>query len=181
MMPVTTYIGLGSNLNDPEQQLQQACRALRNLPQSRLLSCSSLYGSHPLLLEGESTEVEDVTESAQPDYINAVAVLETHLEPLVLLDALQAIEVAQGRDRSGPRWGARTLDLDILLYGQLTLDIPRLCVPHPGLAEREFVLYPLYQIAPQLVMPNGQRLKDQVAECPLRGLQRLPLAELAID
>jgi len=178
-MPVMSYIGLGSNLNDPEQQLQQACRALASLPQCRLIQCSSLYRSKPLLLDDTDKDAETSPAGAgQPDYINAVVALETDLLPLALLDALQAIELAQGRDRSGLRWGARTLDLDILLYGQKILDESRLCVPHPGLAGREFVLYPLYQIAPQLVLPDGQRLKDRVDGCPLRGLQRLQAAGL---
>ena len=167
-MPVTAYIGLGSNLDEPEKQVQQACRALAKLSQCRLLHCSSLYRSKPLLVDATNTAAMTVD---QPDYINAVVALETRLLPLALLDALQAIELAQGRDRDGPRWGARTLDLDILLYGQCILDKPRLTVPHSGLAEREFVLYPLYQIAPQLVLPDGQQLKDRVDSCPLRELE----------
>ena len=175
-MPITTYIGLGSNLDDPEQQLHLACRALADLPESRLHRCSSLYRSQPLPLEGEARQNlgnTEVVAEQQPDYINAVVALETRLSPLSLLDALQAIEQAQGRQRSGAHWGARTLDLDILLYGQEIINEVRLIVPHPGMAVREFVLYPLYQIDPQLVLPDGQRLKDQVARCPLRGLQRL--------
>jgi len=177
------YIGLGSNLAGPEQQVQQACVALAALPQCRLLHCSSLYRSMPLRLEGVPLEADASVYALddQPDYINAVVALETGLTPLALLDALQQMELDSGRDRNGPRWGPRTLDLDILLYGQHIIDEPRLCVPHPGLAEREFVLYPLYQIAPQLVLPDGQRLKDRVAVCPLRGLQRLPLAELEVN
>jgi len=181
---VTAYIGLGSNLGEPEQQLRRACQALRALPETRLISCSSLYRSQPLLLGAlESASLvsggaNDEQLDQQPDYINAVAALETRLRPLVLLEALQAIERAQGRDRSAPRWGPRTLDLDILLYGQVCLNEPRLTIPHPGLAAREFVLYPLYQIAPQLVLPDGRLLKDRVARCPLRGLQRLQVADL---
>lgn len=169
-MTTIVYIGLGSNLDGPEQQIQRACRALAVLPQSRLISVSSLYRSQPLLLEGLAP--------GQADYINAVAALETGLQALALLDSLQMIERLQGRVHGGPRWGPRTLDLDILLYGEETLNEERLCVPHPGLAVREFVLYPLYQIAPQLTLPGGQQLKHIVAKCPLRGLQRLQVESL---
>jgi len=175
-MPVLAYIGLGSNLGDPQQQLKRACRALADLPHSHLRRCSPFYRSQPLPT-GE-TAGHGVTTEPQPDYINAVAALETGLSPLELLDALQAIEQIQGRQRNGQRWRARTLDLDILLYGQEIITSPRLAVPHPGMAEREFVLYPLAQIAPQLVLPHGQRLSELLAKCPLRGLQRLyPLPE----
>lgn len=95
----------------------------------------------------------------QPDYINAVAALETALAPLELLAALRVIEQRHGRRRDGTRWGPRTLDLDILLHGELLLDTPELMLPHPGLHERAFVLYPLMDIAPELVIPGRGTLR----------------------
>jgi 2-amino-4-hydroxy-6-hydroxymethyldihydropteridine diphosphokinase len=97
--------------------------------------------------------------------------VDTVLEPLVLLDRLQAIEAANGRVRQGERWGPRTLDLDLLLFGDTILDTERLTVPHPGLCEREFVLVPLLEIAPELEIPGRGSLRDWVEACPRRGLQ----------
>jgi 2-amino-4-hydroxy-6-hydroxymethyldihydropteridine diphosphokinase len=155
------FVGLGSNLNDPASQLRSAIEALRRLPQSRVTAVSHLYRSTPM------------GPAEQPDYINAVAMLDTRLPALALLDALQAIEQAQGRVRGPERWGPRTLDLDLLLYGSERLDQPRLQVPHPGLAERSFVLYPLAELAPELVLPDGRSLAQLLAVCPRDGLQKL--------
>ncbi|MFP5465547.1 MAG: 2-amino-4-hydroxy-6-hydroxymethyldihydropteridine diphosphokinase [Gammaproteobacteria bacterium] len=152
------YIGLGSNLDDPPAQLQQAVSALARLPDSRVVAVSPLYRNAPLVPAGEDP-------AGQPDYVNAVAALDTTLAPLALLDALQAIENDQHRVR-GRRWGPRTLDLDLLLYGNERIDLPRLTVPHPGLRERRFVLLPLRDVAPELVLPGGQRLADALAACP---------------
>lgn len=163
----TAYIGLGANLGDPLTQLQQACHAIDALPQTRLTAASPWYRSIPLSLPDGLAGVE------QANYINGVVRIVTGLQPLELLDALQSIELEYGRDRHGPRWGARPIDLDILLYGQMILELPRLQVPHPGLVEREFVLYPLSDIEPQLVLPDRRRLADLLADCPLRGLHRL--------
>ncbi len=138
---VTAYIGLGSNLEDPVQQVQRALVELAAIPATRLLRQSSLYRSPPL------------GPPDQPDYINAVAELSTTLQPLELLDELQHIENAHGRVR-GIRWGARTLDLDLLLYGDRRIDESRLILPHPGLALRAFVLVPLLEIAPALDVPG---------------------------
>lgn len=157
--PVTAYIGLGSNLAEPVSQIRQACEALKRLPQSQLLACSSLYSSPPM------------GPPDQPDYINAVAALETALAPHVLLTELQGVEQAQGRTRE-IRWGARTLDLDLLLYGEQTIKDKLLTVPHPGLPERAFVLYPLQEIAPGLVIPGQGPLAELVAGCPKGGLTR---------
>jgi 2-amino-4-hydroxy-6-hydroxymethyldihydropteridine diphosphokinase len=158
---VTAYIGLGSNLEEPRAQLERALDALTRLQQSELLEHSAFYRSAPM------------GPADQPDYVNAVAALHTALAPLELLDALQAIERAQGRQRGPQRWGPRTLDLDILLYGGRTIDSPRLTIPHPGLAERNFVLVPLFEIAPELVLPDGRTLAALVAACPGDGLVRL--------
>lgn len=162
MDTVRAYIGLGANLNQPVQQLQQAIRALQQLPCSELIAVSSLYGSKPMGPQD------------QPDYVNAVAALDTTLEAEALLDALQQIEQLHGRQRKAERWGPRTLDLDILLYGTLVITSSRLAVPHYGLHQREFVLYPLYEIAPQLQLPDGTVLSSLLAQVPLNGLQKLP-------
>ena len=156
------YIGLGSNLAEPRQQLEAALAALAELPDSRLAATSSFYASDPL------------GPADQPRYVNAVAALETDLEPLALLDALQRIEQEQGRVRKAERWGPRTLDLDILLFGERLLAEERLSVPHYHLHARAFVLYPLAEIAPpELVLADGRRLVDLLAACPFRGLERL--------
>jgi len=157
---VRAYIGLGSNLAEPVQQLDAALLALNCLPKSRLRACSRFYRSAPMGPQD------------QPDFINAVALLETTLEPEALLDALQAIETAQGRVRSR-RWGPRTLDLDLLLHGDRVLDTPRLALPHPGLAERDFVFCPLAEIAPDLRLPDGRAVADLSAACAAGGLSAL--------
>lgn len=156
------YIGLGSNLAEPREQLRGALKALAALPSSRLVAMSSLYASDPL------------GPPDQPRYNNAVAALETSLEPLALLDALQAIELAQGRERKAERWGPRTLDLDILLFGDRLIDESRLTVPHYHLHARAFVLYPLAEIAPQnLQLADGRNLTGLLTACPFEGLERL--------
>ena len=154
------YIGLGSNLEDPHAQVTRAFGELAELPQTRLAARSAIYSSLPIGPE-------------QPDYINAVAQLDTQLEPLALLDALQAIEQAHQRVRI-QHWGPRTLDLDLLLYGDETIDLERLKVPHPYLAQRSFVLYPLADISPDLHLPDGTPLADLLSRCPPDGLVRLP-------
>ncbi|CAD5378816.1 2-amino-4-hydroxy-6-hydroxymethyldihyropteridine pyrophosphokinase [Pseudomonas sp. OF001] len=158
------YIGLGSNLAEPVQQLEAALEALGRLPQCRLAAVSSLYASDPL------------GPADQPRYVNAVAALDCDLAPLALLDALQAIEREQGRERKAERWGPRTLDLDILLFGDLQLDEERLSVPHYHMHARAFVLYPLAEIAPDLRLPDGQPLQALLADCPFVGLERLERA-----
>lgn len=158
---VAAFIGLGSNLDDPRQQVARALAELAGLPETTLAAQSGLYRSAPM------------GPPDQPAYINAVARLETRLAPEALLDALQAIEVRHARVRSGERWGPRTLDLDILLYGDARIDSPRLQVPHPGLAERNFVLQPLAEIAPDLDVPGAGPLRELLARCAPAGLERL--------
>ncbi len=158
---VIACVGLGSNLADPVAQVRRAFAALQRLPDTRLRSRSALYRSAPM------------GPADQPDYVNAAAVLETRLEPLPLLDALQAIEQAQGRVRDGVRWGPRTLDLDLLLYGERIIEEVRLTVPHPGLAERDFVLIPLREAAgPDLPIPGHGRLGDLPVRA-FHGLERI--------
>jgi 2-amino-4-hydroxy-6-hydroxymethyldihydropteridine diphosphokinase len=158
MSAVLTYIGLGANLDEPVLQLQQAVAALKNIAATELVAVSSLYGSKPMGPQD------------QPDYVNAVAALRTSLSPLQLLDALQKIELEQGRQRKDERWGPRTLDLDILLFGELTLNSERLTVPHYGMKSREFVLYPLAEIAAELSLPDGTALQALLKQVPLNGL-----------
>ncbi|MFY9178569.1 MAG: 2-amino-4-hydroxy-6-hydroxymethyldihydropteridine diphosphokinase [Venatoribacter sp.] len=141
------YIGIGANLNNPVEQIHTALQALAQLPQSRLLRSSSLYGSKP---QGPQD---------QPDYVNAVAELETELSPLELLNALQAQEQAQGRVKLR-RWGERSIDLDILLYDQLMFSSERLTVPHIQLKNRSFVVEPLLELSPSLVLPSGELLAE---------------------
>lgn len=141
------YIALGSNLNEPVAQLDAAVLAISQLSQSQLLHVSPYYGSKPMGPQD------------QPDYVNAVLSIETQLEPLVLLDELQRIENEQGRIRLR-RWGERTLDLDMLLYGKLEMQSERLTLPHYDLQNREFVVVPLFDIAPELVLPNGSAVKN---------------------
>jgi 2-amino-4-hydroxy-6-hydroxymethyldihydropteridine diphosphokinase len=159
------YIGLGSNLATPLEQLRSALAALAALPQTDLIAQSSFYSSDPL------------GPADQPRYVNAVAALDTELSPLALLDALQTIELEQGRTRKAERWGPRTLDLDILLFGEHRLDEPRLTVPHYHMHARAFVLYPLAEIAPTLHLPDGRPLRELLAACPFEGLERLPASE----
>ncbi|MDU8431626.1 2-amino-4-hydroxy-6-hydroxymethyldihydropteridine diphosphokinase [Pseudomonas syringae pv. actinidifoliorum] len=154
------YIGLGSNLADPAEQLRSALKALAQLPDSTLIGVSSFYVSDSLL-------------PGQPRFTNAVAALDTTLPPLGLLDALQAIERDQGRERH-ERWGPRTLDLDILLFGERVMDEPRLKVPHYHMQARAFVLYPLAELAPELTLADGRELTHLLNECPFTGLERLP-------
>jgi 2-amino-4-hydroxy-6-hydroxymethyldihydropteridine diphosphokinase len=157
---VAAYLGLGSNLDGPEGQVRRALSELQLLPDSTLISHSGLYRSRPL------------GGMDQPDYVNAVAVLETELEPLELLQQLQSIEAWHGRTR-GERWGARTLDLDLLVYGTAVIDITELQVPHPGLKERAFVLYPLHEIAPDLEIPGMGRVAELLEDCSPDGLKKI--------
>lgn len=156
------YIGLGSNLKQPKQQLKLARLALAEHPSITELDFSSLYSSPPLGAQD------------QPDYINAVMKIKTALPAIDLLRVLQAIETKQGRVRQAQRWSARTLDLDLLLYAEQRIENPDLQVPHKGLAERAFVLYPLQEIAPKdLAIPDQGSLEQVVARCDLNGLEKL--------
>lgn len=158
------YIGIGSNLQQPAEQVRQAIGALHQLPNSQFIMASRLYRSKPM------------GPSDQPDYVNAVAAVDTTLSALELLDALQGIEAEQGRVRDGQRWGPRVIDLDLLLYGEKTLSTTRLVVPHPGLHQRSFVLYPLYDIAPALIVPGQGPLAELVARIDADDLEPLTSA-----
>lgn len=152
------FIGLGSNLSEPAKQLTSALSAINRLPDTKIIQCSSLYASKPMGPQD------------QPDYVNAVAELHSELEPLVLLSSLQQIEHKHGRTRNGERWAARTLDLDIILYDKKIIALPDLIVPHPGMKEREFVLYPLFEIAPHIHLPCGNSLRSILHRVSRNGL-----------
>ncbi len=155
----TVYIGLGSNLESPQAQINSALTALQALPQSQYLQCSHWYSS------------KAIGPGEQPDYINAVAALETQLSPLALLHELQGIENAHGRQRD-IRWGARTLDLDLLLYDNVCIETEELHIPHPEMTKRNFVLYPLYDVAPSLILPDGQAVSTLIESTSMSGIQR---------
>jgi len=147
MTSVRAYVGLGSNLNSPIQQVKQALSTLKAVPNTKLISHSSLYQSAPMGPQD------------QPNYINAAAALDTTLDADTLLTALQSIESQQGRVRDGHRWGPRTLDMDLLLYGEVQQKSIRLTLPHPALHLRGFVLVPLNEIAPSLIVPGLGKLQ----------------------
>ena len=163
-MTTTAYIGLGSNLQQPQQQVERALVALAQIPGTRVSGQSRWYRSAA------------VGPGEQPDYINGAARLETELEAHQLLDQLQAIENAQGRVRI-ERWGSRTLDLDLLLYGEQTIASDRLQVPHPYLPERNFVLYPLADIDADICLPDGRSLASLLAQSNTDGLTPLPATQ----
>lgn len=161
--PEVVCVALGSNLQDPPAQVQDALQELDGIPATRVLRHSHLYRSAPM------------GPGDQPDYINAVAMLETSLAPHALLRELQAIETRHGRVRDAQRWGPRTLDLDILLFGERRIAQADLTVPHPGLHVRAFVLYPLSEIAPDLTIPGHGRVRDLADRCDGEGLELLDL------
>lgn len=153
------FVGLGSNIGEPRRQLQAAMKELNELPDTRAVAASAVYRSAPL----------DYLE--QPEFLNAVMELETQLTPEALLDGLQAIEKGHGRER--PFAGApRTLDLDLLLYGDATLATPRLSLPHPRMHERAFVLMPLAEIAPQAAIPGRGTARELLAACAGQRVER---------
>ena len=158
LVAMRAYIGLGGNLKQPQQHVLDAQREIASLAGVEALAFSRLYRSAPM------------GPKDQPDYINAVMAIETPLTPLELLDRLQAIETAHGRVRQGERWGPRTLDLDLLVYGDTENQSERLTVPHPGIALRRFVLMPLHDVEPHLKIPGLGSLESLLAACPLDGL-----------
>lgn len=145
------YLAIGSNLASPLAQVNAALEALRALPDTQLVAVSSFYRTPPLGPQD------------QPDYLNAAVALETSLAPESLLDHTQRIELDQGRVRKAERWGPRTLDLDIMLFGDETLATPRLTVPHYDMKNRGFMLWPLFEIAPELRFPDGETLASVLA------------------
>jgi 2-amino-4-hydroxy-6-hydroxymethyldihydropteridine diphosphokinase len=154
------FVGLGSNLQDPVAQLRAACLALDRIPATRLQRASQLYRTPPWGL------------SEQPDFVNAVVELATGLAPRALLHALQALERQAGRARA-VRWGPRVLDLDLLLYDDTSRDDDGLQLPHPHLHERAFVLVPLAEIAPDLVVPGRGPVRELLAQVDRAGIEAL--------
>lgn len=156
------YIGLGSNLDNPRAHVERALEELAALASTRMIAASPLYRSRPL------------GPPDQPDYINAVAALETSFAPMQLLERLQRLERRHGRVPGGERWGPRPLDLDLLICSQQRIDTARLAVPHPQLSARAFVLYPLADIAPPtLRIPGYGRLAGLLARVSGDDLQKL--------
>lgn len=152
------YVGVGSNLNDPRSQVLHAIGSLAGIEDTRVVLTSRLYGSPPL------------GPVAQPDFVNAVAGLLTRLDALTLLHRLRAIESAFGRPEQHEKWGPRVIDLDLLIFGSQRRSDPQLTLPHPGVVDRNFVLYPLADIAPDLEVPGLGRvaeLKGRVASAGL--------------
>ncbi len=174
---VTAYVGLGSNLGDPVTNLLEAVAALDRLPEVVAQQRSSFYRSQPMVKSPRQRGRRHVSSrwlTRQPDYINAVVMLETSLPPMQLLHRLQGVEKRLGRLRTGMYWASRTLDLDLLLYGAQRIDLPRLRVPHPGIAERAFVLLPLAEIAPTgLVVPGHGLLDEMLAGVENKTLEKL--------
>ena len=156
----TAFIALGANLGDPAATVKAAFAALANLPDSRIVHCSSLYRTAPVGI------------TAQPEFVNAVAQLETDLAPEALLDALLDIEQRFGRIRA-ERNGPRTLDLDLLLYGDQFVSLPRLTLPHPRLHLRAFVLLPLAEVAPDLAIPQRGSVAAWLPAVANQGIVRL--------
>jgi 2-amino-4-hydroxy-6-hydroxymethyldihydropteridine diphosphokinase len=152
------YVAIGSNIDDPATQVRAAFATLATLERSRLIACSRLYRSRPLGPQD------------QPDFVNAAAALLTQLSPRELLTALKGIEVRQGRTQPVVRWGPRRIDLDLLVYGAVQLSETDLAIPHPGLTQRNFVLYPLREIAPQLSVPGHGRVGELAARVSPDGL-----------
>ncbi|QFH70018.1 2-amino-4-hydroxy-6-hydroxymethyldihydropteridine diphosphokinase [Enterobacter sp. E76] len=154
------YLAIGSNLASPLEQVNAALSALAEIPESQLVAVSDFYRTPPLGPQD------------QPDYLNAAVALETALAPEALLDHTQRIELQQGRERKAHRWGPRTLDLDIMLFGEMQIDTPRLTVPHYDMKNRAFMLLPLAQIAPDLRFPDGDKLSDLLANLDPSGISR---------
>ena len=154
------YVALGANLGDAEGSLRAVMRELSALPGLRLLKSSSLYRTAPVGLKN------------QPDFINAAVVLETELDSHILLQALFDIEQRFGRQRRMPN-APRTLDLDLLIYGDVISDVSSLSLPHPRMHERAFVLAPLAEIAPGLSIPGKGRVADLLAQCVDQQIQRM--------
>lgn len=144
------YIAIGSNLASPLEQVNAAIQALGEIPESRIVALSSFYRTPPLGPQD------------QPDYLNAAVALETTLLPEALLNHTQRIELQQGRVRKAERWGPRTLDLDIMLFGDQVINTERLTIPHYDMKNRGFMLWPLFEIAPGLVFPDSITLRRQL-------------------
>lgn len=147
------YIAIGSNLASPLEQVNAAITALGEIPHSQIVARSAFYRTPPLGPQD------------QPDYLNAAVALDTTLDADTLLDHTQRIELARGRVRKAERWGPRTLDLDIMLFGDEVINTPRLTVPHYDMHNRGFMLWPLFEIAPEVLFPDGTPLACVLTQC----------------
>ncbi len=161
MQSVEAYIGLGSNLQDPKQQVTSALLELDEIKQTTVLCTSSLYISKPM------------GPADQDDYVNAIAKISTCLPPEDLLQELHRIEAHHQRERKDERWGPRTLDLDIILYGEQQINSKVLQIPHRGMAEREFVLIPLQEVDANLIIPGKGPLSNLIAQLPTYDLVKI--------
>ncbi|MDI1310032.1 MAG: 2-amino-4-hydroxy-6-hydroxymethyldihydropteridine diphosphokinase [Methylotenera sp.] len=159
------FVALGSNLANPTSQVESAFSALEKLPNTRVLKKSSLYKTAPIGYEAE--QLEQI-----PDFINAVAELETELTPIELLDALLEIENQAGRERPFPN-APRVLDCDLLLYENVSMESTKLTLPHPRMHQRGFVLLPLFEIAAQLSIPNHGKIATLIHEQQFTGIKKL--------
>jgi len=157
------YVALGSNLSDPARQVESAFAELAKLDDTRLIARSALWQGPPLGPQD------------QPDFVNAAAGLLTTRSPRDFLDALKAIERRMGRKEPAVRWGPRVIDLDLLVFGDCQVDEPGLALPHPGLHQRNFVLYPLAEIAADLPVPGRGRVGTLRQQVPGGGLERLAM------
>jgi 2-amino-4-hydroxy-6-hydroxymethyldihydropteridine diphosphokinase len=155
------YVGVGSNLADPRTQVLAACARLKGLPRTRVVLTSRLYASRPF------------GPIAQPDFVNAVVGILTRLDPETLLGELRTLEAAMGRPPEHERWGPRVIDLDLLSYGRERRSQEALTLPHPGIVERNFVLYPLAEIAPDLELPGLGRVAGLAGKVTSEGLTAL--------
>ncbi|WP_313051868.1 2-amino-4-hydroxy-6-hydroxymethyldihydropteridine diphosphokinase [Atlantibacter hermannii] len=154
------YIAIGSNLASPLEQVHAALAALAEIPDSQIVAVSPFYRTPPLGPQD------------QPDYLNAAVALDTDLAPETLLDHTQRIELQQGRERKAHRWGPRTLDLDIMLFGDRQIATPRLTVPHYDMKNRAFMLLPLVHIAPDVCFPDGVKVANILANLDPSGISR---------
>ncbi|MAZ39951.1 MAG: 2-amino-4-hydroxy-6-hydroxymethyldihydropteridine diphosphokinase [Legionellales bacterium] len=161
MNTVVCYIALGSNMNNPLMQINSAIQVIQTRAEITLKDQSSLYQTKPL------------GNMPQADYINAVIAIETHLSPSQLLDVLLEIELLHGRKRDATQWQARTLDLDILLYGDLCYHSERLTIPHYGIKDRAFVLVPLNELAPDLKLPDGTSVQQCLSDLSISGVEKI--------
>jgi len=166
---VTSFIALGSNQQQPKNQLLIALESIASINKCKLIKQSSFYKSTPLCMDG--------SETTENDYINAVVKIETHLYPFELLKALQQIENNQGRVRQHQnRWAARTLDLDILLYNDKVIQTQQLIIPHYAMKNRDFVLQPLLEIATEYVLPDGSEVSKLLSQCNHNHLTKIKIA-----
>ena len=163
-MTIRVYVGLGSNLEDPVAQVLEAVEELEMIPDSILVSRSSLYRGKPMGL------------ADQPDYVNAVVAMDTLLSAENFLQELTRIEDLQGRVRDGEKWGPRIIDLDLLMYGKQKINTPDLTVPHPGMHERDFVIIPLSELAGDVNIPGQGRLTALINKCENHSLRKLVTA-----